>query len=166
MWIRIWVHLLSPISPRYCYFFFHLSIELLLGLFPYPPPPIGCLLLHCPVENLYNLLTKCFIPRVLKAGVWNVGEQEDSFTCLCLCRDLKGISSSKAKRAMRIWPRRGIWRRLAGVFLIFTLFILTNCNRNCSTTVKYWKNMAFFQKHFSPFRLETNRLLNHWFIDI
>lgn len=61
---------------------------------------------------------------------------------------------------------RGIWRRLARVRLIFTLFILTNCNTNCSTTVKYWKNMAFFQKHFSPIHLETNSLLNHWSIDI
>ena len=30
--------------------------------------------------------------------------------------------------------------------LKFTLFILTNCNTNCSTTAKYWKNMAFLKK--------------------
>ena len=34
-------------------------------------------------------------------------------------------------------------RNLKKTSWIFTLFILTNCNRNCSTTVKYWKNMAF-----------------------
>ena len=56
---------------------------------------------------------------------------------------------------------RGICRRLARVCLIFTLFILTNCNTNCSTTVKFWENMAFFQKHFSPIHLEANSLLNH-----
>ena len=38
---------------------------------------------------------------------------------------------------------RGICRRLARVCLIFTLFIMTNCNTNCSTTAKYWKNMTF-----------------------
>ena len=44
---------------------------------------------------------------------------------------------------------------------------MTNCNTNCSTTAKYWKNMAFFQKHFSPIHLlETNSLLNHWSMDI
>ena len=26
------------------------------------------------------------------------------------------------------------------------LFVLTNCNTNCSTTAKYWKNMAFKKK--------------------
>ena len=31
---------------------------------------------------------------------------------------------------------------VARVCLIFTLFILTNCKTNCSTTAKYWKNMA------------------------
>ena len=61
---------------------------------------------------------------------------------------------------------RGIWKRLARVSLIFTELILTNCNTNCSTTVKYWENMAFFQKHSSPIHSETNSLLNHWSIDM
>ena len=52
------------------------------------------------------------------------------------------------------------------VCLIFTVFILPNCNTNCSTTVQYCKNMAFVQKHISLIHLETNSLLNYWFIDI
>ena len=49
---------------------------------------------------------------------------------------------------------------------IFTVLILTNCNTNCSTTVQYYKNMAYVRKHISLIHLETNSLLNYWFIDI
>ena len=35
--------------------------------------------------------------------------------------------------------------------IYFILFILTNCNRNCFTTVKYWENMALFSKTFQSF---------------
>lgn len=43
-------------------------------------------LLHCYVGNFFPLIQvflvrKFFIPRVLKAGVRDVGEQEDSFIC-------------------------------------------------------------------------------------
>ena len=66
------------------------SLSFFLGLFLYPPPtPIGYPLLHCLIENFFPVifLTKCFIPRVLKADVWYVGKQEDSLTCLGLCRN-------------------------------------------------------------------------------
>ena len=33
-------------------------------------------------------MTKCFIPRVLKAGVWYVGEQEDSLPA-CVYVEIK-----------------------------------------------------------------------------
>ena len=35
-----------------------------LGLFPYPPPPIGCLLLHCPVENFFPVIFITFLRSV------------------------------------------------------------------------------------------------------
>ena len=42
--------------------------------------------------------------------------------------------------------------------MIFTLFILTNCNTNCSTTAKYWKNMAFFMKTFQSYSFGDQQL--------
>ena len=64
-----------------------------LSFLPYPNPtphrmPIATLpSWELFSSDLYNFLMKWFISRVLKAGVWYVGEQEDSFTCLCLCRN-------------------------------------------------------------------------------
>ena len=48
-------------------------------------------------SNLYNLLTKCFIPRGLKAGVRNVGEQEDSFIACVYAEIWKEIPVEKRK---------------------------------------------------------------------
>ena len=85
----------------------------------------------------------------------------------CVYVEIRNFQLKKAWKLCRIWPYRNL-KRLARVCLIFTSLFLPNCNTNCSTTVKYWKNMSymsFFQKHFSPIHLETNSLLNHWSID-
>ena len=42
--------------------------------------------------------------------------------------------------------------------LIFTLFILTNCNTNCSRTAKYWKNMALKKKKFQSYSFGDQQL--------
>ena len=126
--------------------FFNFFIELFsVGLFPYPLPPPQDAHCYTPqlrilLSNLCNFLTKCFIPRVFKAGVWYVGEQEDSFTCLCLCKIKKEFPVEKHESSIGFEEDQL-------VCLIFTLFIyfFTVCNTNCSTTVKYQKNMPFFK---------------------
>ena len=65
---------------------------------------------------------KCFIPRVLKAGVWYVGEQEDSSTCLCLCRNqqFRVEKSMKAMQDLTLEEFEEDW--LEWAWYLFNLF--------------------------------------------
>ena len=76
----------------------------------------------------------------------------------CVYVEIKKESPVEKHESYAGFDLRGICRRLARVCLIFTLFIFTNCNTNCSTNAKYWKNMALKKKTFQSYSFGDQQL--------
>ena len=91
-----------------------------------------------------------------------VGEQEDSFTFLCLCRnqEFPVEKCQKYMKAMQDLPQRNLKKTSQSeldIYLTYFDKLQHKLFYNCKVLEKY----GFFQKHFSPIHSETNSLLNH-----
>ena len=154
------------ILEQYCYFLWFLHWALFWGILPYPPPSPS-LTIRCPLlENFFPLIFFSYEVFHTKSsqgwcmGCW--GTRGFLYVAIILLERNFQLKRMKALNDLTFMRNSNKTR----VGLIFTVLILTNCNTNCSTTVQYCKNMAFVRKHISLIHLETNSLLNYWFIDI
>ena len=130
------------------------------------PPPVQCaaapLCRNIISIDLFQRLTNCFKPRILKAGLQDVGKQEDSFTCLCLCSNYNGVSCWKGIKLCRIWPQRRSSKRLeCGWYLFNYLFWQTETPSVLQKLCTVLKKILHFLEIISVLFRETK-----WIIDL
>ena len=166
---------IQPFSPvHHCYrhasvffkqFCHYLHFLLILLTTPHPPP-VQCdaapLCRNIISIDLFQRLTKCFKPRILKAGLRDVGKQEDSFTCLCLCSNYNGVSCWKGRKLCRIWPQRRSSKRLeCGWYLLNYLFWQTETPSVLQKLCTVLQKILHFLEIISVLFRETK-----WIIDL
>jgi len=154
------------ILEQYCYFLWFLHWALFSGILPYPPSfPQHKMPTTRKLFSLIFFSYEVFHTKSSQAQGWCMGcwgTRGFLYVAIILLERNFQLKRMKALNDLTFMRNSNKTR----VGLIFTVLILTNCNTNCSTTVQYCKNMAFVRKHISLIHLETNSLLNYWFIDI